>query len=173
VLAGKQGWLPDELTRALAEADLGERIVLPGYVPDAHLAALLSGAIAFVLPSWYEGFGLLVLEAMACRTPVICSDVSSLPEVAGDAALLFDPHDMGALRGLMERVYRNADLRRMLMLRGQVRATAFGCSAALSRCWRPCNRWDRAYEAQLAPQHGAQVAARRRGWFGAHPWRAR
>lgn len=130
VLAGKQGWLPDELSRALAEADLGERIVLPGYVPDADLAALLSGALAFVLPSWYEGFGLLILEAMACRTPVICSNVSSLPEVAGDAALLFDPHDSGALARAMERVYGDADLRRSLVSRGQARAAAF--------CWPRC-----------------------------------
>jgi len=126
VLTGKQGWLPDELSRALAEADLGERIVLPGYVPDTDLAALLSGAIAFVLPSWYEGFGLLVLEAMACRTPVICSNVSSLPEVAGDAGLLFDPHDVGALARAMERVYGEPDLRRTLVQRGEGRAVAFG-----------------------------------------------
>ena len=125
VLAGKQGWLPDELADALNEADMGERIVLPGYVPDEDLAALLSGAIAFVLPSWYEGFGLLVLEAMACLAPVICSNISSLPEVAGDAGLLFDPHDMWALARAMERVYKDADLRRTLVQRGQVRARAF------------------------------------------------
>jgi len=132
VLAGKQGWLPDELAHALEEADLGDRVVLPGYVPDADLAALLSGAIAFVLPSWYEGFGLLVLEAMACLTPVICSNVSSLPEVAGDAALLFDPHDMGALARAMGRVYRDADLRRALVSRGQARAATFD--------WQRCAR---------------------------------
>jgi glycosyltransferase involved in cell wall biosynthesis len=126
VLGGKQGWLPEELASALAEADMGKRIVLPGYVPDADLAALLSGALAFVLPSWYEGFGLLVLEAMACGTPVICSNASSLPEVAGDAALLFDPYDMGALERAMQRVYQDSDLRRALRLRGSERAMAFG-----------------------------------------------
>ena len=87
-------------------------MVLPGYVPQEDLPALLSGALAFVLPSWYEGFGLPVLEAMACGTPVICSNVSSLPEVAGDAALLFDPQDTAALAQAMARVCAEPALRR-------------------------------------------------------------
>ena len=92
---------------------------------DADLAALLSGAYGFVLPSWYEGFGLPVQEAMACGTPVICSRVSSLPEVAGDAALLFDPASQEALESAMRRLWNEPALREELRRRGHVQAARF------------------------------------------------
>ncbi|PJF32981.1 MAG: glycosyltransferase family 1 protein, partial [Candidatus Thermofonsia Clade 1 bacterium] len=71
---------------------LGERVVLAGFAAEADLPALYSGALCLVFPSLYEGFGLPVLEGMACGVPVLTSNVSSLPEVAGDAALMVDPH---------------------------------------------------------------------------------
>ncbi len=125
VLAGKPGWLYDEITATIHALQLQERVVLTGYVAHQDLPALLSGALAYVLPSWYEGFGLPVLEAMACGTPVICSNVSSLPEVAGDAALLFAPDDAGALAAAMARIYREPALREELAARGLERARAF------------------------------------------------
>jgi glycosyltransferase involved in cell wall biosynthesis len=93
-------------------------VVLTGYVPDEDLAALLSGALTFVFPSLYEGFGFPVLEAMACGTPVVCSNVSSLPEVAGDAALLVDPLDVEALAAALARVMADEALRVDLVARG-------------------------------------------------------
>jgi len=132
ILAGKRGWLYDQIAHQVQEAAQGNRIVLPGYVPSEDLGALLSGAIAFVLPSRYEGFGLPILEAMACETPVICSNASSLPEVAGDAAMLIDPDDVEGLAQAMARLYREPELRRELVARGQERVSEFS--------WRRCAR---------------------------------
>ena len=91
VIAGKKGWLTEAIEREAQATGFAEYIRFIGYVPDDDLPPLLSGALAFVFPSLYEGFGMPVLEAMACGTAVITSTTSSLPEVAGDAALLVDP----------------------------------------------------------------------------------
>ena len=125
VLAGQKGWLYDEILAQVRKLGLEERVVLTGYVPDEDLPALLSGALAFVYPSLYEGFGFPVLEAMACGTPVVCSDVSSLPEVAGDAALRVDPLDVEALAGALVRVMVEEDLRAGLMTRGMEQIQRF------------------------------------------------
>ncbi len=127
VITGKKGWLYGDL---LAEVDkLGlaaqGRVVLTGYLPDADLPALLSGALAFCFPSLYEGFGFPVIEAMACGAPVVCSNVSSLPEVAGDAALLVDPLDVTALAAALGQVATDEGLRRELSERGLRQAAKF------------------------------------------------
>ena len=88
------GFISQQLLDELGVAD---RVRFVGYLPDDDLPPLLGGALGFVFPSLYEGFGMPVLEAMACGTPVITSTTSSLPEVAGEAALLVDPHDTGAI----------------------------------------------------------------------------
>jgi glycosyltransferase involved in cell wall biosynthesis len=118
VLAGKQGWLYDDLFSRVTRLGLEDRVLFPGYIPEADLPALLSGALAFVFPSLYEGFGIPVLEAGACGVPVITSNTSSLPEVAGDAALLVDPHDVDALADAMYRLVTDEALRRELAERG-------------------------------------------------------
>ena len=87
VLAGKKGWLYDDLFAQVERSGLAGRVLFPGYIEDADLPALLSGALAFVFPSLYEGFGIPVLEAGACGVPVITSNTSSLPEVAGSGEL--------------------------------------------------------------------------------------
>lgn len=97
VLAGQQGRLAEGTLAKVAALGLQERVILPGYVADQDLPALLSAAEAFVFPSLYEGFGFPVLEAQACGTPVLASNTSSLPEVAGAGALLVDPLDVDAL----------------------------------------------------------------------------
>ena len=94
-------------------------------MPEADLPALYSAATAFVFPSLYEGFGLPVLEAMACGTPVICSNTSSLPEVAGAAALLVDPLDTAALADALRHVLTDGDLRADLRRRGLAQAARF------------------------------------------------
>jgi glycosyltransferase involved in cell wall biosynthesis len=118
VLAGKKGWYYEEIFAQVRKLNLVDRVVFTGYVPDADLPSLLSGALAFVFPSLYEGFGLPVLEAMSCGVPVICSDSSSLPEVAGDAALLTDPLDSEAWVEALWRVVADRDLRCTLAGRG-------------------------------------------------------
>ena len=104
---------------------LGSRVRFLGPVDEADLPALYTAATAFVFPSFYEGFGLPVLEAMACGTPVACSNVSSLPEVAGDAALLFAPGDARALAGALERLIEDHALRAELRQLGLAQAARF------------------------------------------------
>jgi glycosyltransferase involved in cell wall biosynthesis len=110
----------------LADAGLSRRVRVLGYVPEADLGALYRGAEALVYPSWYEGFGLPVLEAMACGTPVITYRATALPEVAGDAALLVDPPwSAERLAAAIRRVLEDDALRTTLRARGRARAAAF------------------------------------------------
>lgn len=120
VLAGGQGWLFDPAWTAGVDG-----ITLTGYVDDADKGALYAGALALVFPSLYEGFGFPVLEAMHCGAPVICSGTSSLPELAGDAALLVDPLDVDAIAAAMTQITRDADLRAALAARGRAQARRF------------------------------------------------
>jgi len=131
VLAGQRGWLSDDLFALIRRLGLEGRVLCPGYVRPEDRAPLLSGALAFVFPSLYEGFGLPVLEAQACGCPVICSNTSSLPEVAGDAALQVPPEDVAALADAMARLESDPDLRRELVERGFVNLRRFsweGCA---------------------------------------------
>jgi glycosyltransferase involved in cell wall biosynthesis len=116
VLAGQPGWRSVPiLAQARASADF---VHLLDYVPDDDLAGLYSGAKVFVFPSLYEGFGFPILEAMACGTPVVCSNTSSLPEVAGEAALLVDPEDTSALVTAIGRLLADAPLQASLAAKG-------------------------------------------------------
>ena len=145
VLAGKAGWLSAGILQAASRPELGGRVILPGYMPADDLAPLLSGALAFVLPSWHEGFGLPILEAMTCEVPVICSNVSSLPEVAGDAALLVDPGRVDDLAGAMLKLYRDPVLRRELVDRGKERIGHFSwerCAATVLAALEETGRMD-------------------------------
>jgi glycosyltransferase involved in cell wall biosynthesis len=120
VLAGRRGWYADDLLK-----QANDRVKIIGYVDAADKNALLSGATAFVFPSLYEGFGFPVLEAMACSVPVLCSNTSALPEVAGQAARLVNPLDADDIaRGLRE-VALNENVRGALIRRGQQRAQGF------------------------------------------------
>jgi glycosyltransferase involved in cell wall biosynthesis len=126
VLAGKRGWLYDDLFDHVRCLGLENRVLFPGYVRDEDKAALLSGALAFVFPSLYEGFGLPVLEAQACGCPVIASTTSSLPEVTSkDAALLVDPQDTAAIARAMQHTASDPTLRKTLAERGLVNVRRF------------------------------------------------
>jgi glycosyltransferase involved in cell wall biosynthesis len=125
VIVGPDGFRASALNQTIAEHGLSEAIHLVGYVPEADLVALYNAAIALVYPSVYEGFGLPVIEAMACGRPVIAANTSSLPEVAGDAALLVDPFDVSALRAAIERVVTQPGTAEDLGSRGLARAAGF------------------------------------------------
>ena len=114
-----------EIRAQIADAKLDAKIRFAGFVPDAELCDLYSAAEALVLPSLYEGFGLPVLEAMACGTPVIASHAGALREVVGDAGLLFDPYDADGLSHQLQRVHASASLRSDLAARGLVRASQY------------------------------------------------
>ena len=126
VLAGLAGWGAGALAAAVAASGVEDRIVIPGYVPEADKAALLTGADVFVYPSRYEGFGLPVLEAMACGAPVVTTTGGSLPEVAGDAATLVAPGDADAMAAAIGGLATaDPDARRAAAARGRQRAAAF------------------------------------------------
>lgn len=121
------------LRRLVHRHHLHQHVRFFGFVPDATLQVLYKLASAFVFPSLYEGFGFPPLEAMACGTPVITSNVSSLPEVVGDAALLVPPTDAGAIAEAMARVLTDTRLRRDMVTRGLARARTFSWAEAAAR----------------------------------------
>ncbi len=125
VVVGARRWKYSAIMRTLEELGVEEHVIFTGYVPDADLPAIYSGADVFVFPSLYEGFGLPPLEAMACGTPVVCSNAASLPEVVGDAAITVDPHDVEGLAEAIHRVLADAGLREELRAKGLERAKLF------------------------------------------------
>lgn len=125
VIVGRRGWLYADFFADLERLPARQAVLFPGYVPDGDLPAIYAGARALVLPSLYEGFGLPVLEAMACGTPVVCSRSSSLPEVAGEAALLIDPTDVQALEAGLASVLQDEAVRQEMRTRGLVQAGRF------------------------------------------------
>lgn len=125
VIVGRQAWLFGETLRAIRESGFSDSIILTGYVPDADLPALYSGARCFVYPSFFEGFGLPPLEAMKCGVPVIAGNRTSLVEVVGDAGLLVDPLDPAAIAQALSRVLNEPNLREELSLKGLSRSSLF------------------------------------------------
>jgi glycosyltransferase involved in cell wall biosynthesis len=125
VVVGPRRRKGSEIQRVLWELGLEQHVIFAGYVQEADLNAVYKGADLFVFPSLYEGFGLPPLEAMSCGTPVVTSNVSSLPEVVGDAAIMVDPYDVEALAQAMRRALTDADLRAGMREKGRERATQF------------------------------------------------
>jgi glycosyltransferase involved in cell wall biosynthesis len=125
VVAGEKGWLYQDIYSEVERLGLQERVRFLGFVPDADLPTLLSMADLFVYPSLYEGFGLPVVEAMACGTVTVISNTSSLPEVAADAALQVEPTDVTALAEAMHRAISEEGLRKELVERGLKQVARF------------------------------------------------
>lgn len=130
VIAGGKGWMYEQVFQTVERLGLQERVLFPQFVSDDDLPALYAGATLFVYPSLYEGFGLPVAEAMACGAPVVSSNASSLPEVGGDAALYFDPRDVGAMAATIHRALIDAALRADLRARGFAQAKKFSWEKA-------------------------------------------
>lgn len=125
VLVGGYGWKLPSVAQLVAELNIGDRVLWTGYVSDVEKRVLLRHAKIFVYPSLYEGFGIPILEAFQQDVPVITSNVSSMPEVAGDAALLVDPGNTDALTHAMERLLNNQQLQAELTRRGVVQREQF------------------------------------------------
>jgi len=125
IVGARNYWKSSPIARAVQDSGLQGCVHFTGYIPDEDLPALYSAADLFAFPSLYEGFGLPVLEAMACGTPVVTSNSSSLPEVVGDAALLVDPYDVEALAEAMRQILADPQLAEDLRQRGLQRASEF------------------------------------------------
>jgi glycosyltransferase involved in cell wall biosynthesis len=141
VIAGRKGWLYESVFEAVATHDVADHVRFLDYLADDELDTLYHAASAVAMPSIYEGFGIPVLEAMASGTPVVCSTAGSLPEVAGDAALLVEPEDVDGLAAALIRLVGDEQLRQRFIERGLTRAGAF--------------TWDSAARAHVAVYHEA------------------
>ncbi|MBC8176595.1 MAG: glycosyltransferase family 4 protein [Deltaproteobacteria bacterium] len=130
VIVGGEGWKNRDFLGMVAKHPLKAQIRMPGYLPRNQLVAYYRNAICLMFPSLYEGFGFPILEAMSCGTPVITSNVSSMKEVAGSAALLVNPYDTGAISDAMNRLLGDEPLRRGLIKKGFKRAAEFS--------WKKC-----------------------------------
>jgi len=131
VLVGVSGWKNNDIFQTIQNSPLLKKhVIFTGYIPDQDLSAIYCGALAFVYPSLYEGFGLPPLEAMQCGTPVIASNTSSLPEVVDDAGIMLDPTNRDDLCQAMLDLINNSTLRHQLSQKGMDRATQF----SLSKC---------------------------------------
>lgn len=128
VVAGSKGWLFDDVRNRVGLQGLAGDVIFAGRVPDADLPALYSGACCFLMPSLYEGFGIPVLEAMACGAPVVCSKASSLPEVAGSAARFIEPMTGEALAEAVSQVLSSPETTEQMRSEGRRQAARF--------CWR-------------------------------------
>jgi glycosyltransferase involved in cell wall biosynthesis len=140
VIVGRRGWLNDDFFAALERSPVRDGVTFPGWVADDDLPAIYAAAEMFLFPSIYEGFGLPVLEAMASGAPVACSNATSIPEVAGDAALSFDPDDTEAIGDALRRGLSDAALRDDLRERGFRRATHFSWERAAKETLALYNR---------------------------------
>ena len=133
VIAGKSGWMMQHFEERLAKLGLAHDVLRLGYVSETELRWLYRNCFAFVYPSFWEGFGLPVVEAMSQGAPVISSNVSSIPEILDDAGLLIDPHDGEALLRAMRHLAGSSALRRELGARARARAARFSWQAAARR----------------------------------------
>ena len=141
VICGGPGWMYEGTLEKVKRCGLEKRVHFPGFVRDVDLPALYSLADVFAFPSWYEGFGLPVLEAQACGTPVVAADNSSLPEVAGDAGLLVDAKDTGALARALHAVLLDEELRESMVSAGRVQASRFTWQEAAESLLAAYNRF--------------------------------
>ncbi len=132
IIVGKRGWLYNSIFQKVSDLGLENKIKFTGYLPDSELAILYKNAAMMVLPSLYEGFGIPILEAMAAGCPVITSNVSSLPEIAGEAALYFNPHDSVELAGKIDMILKDKSMRDDLIKKGKARVGRFS--------WEKCGK---------------------------------
>lgn len=130
VVVGSRGWLTEEFFQTIADSGATEHIIFPGYVPDIHLPSVYAAATILVMASVYEGFGLPVLEAMACGTPVVSSNASSLPELGGNVARYFDPHNLDEMVAALDGVLSDEALQRQMRKDGPTHATQFSWERA-------------------------------------------
>lgn len=133
VIVGKKGWLYGEIFALVQKLKIEEQVIFTGYVPDEDLPALYSAATCFVYPSFYEGFGIPIIEAMACGCPVITSNNSSMKEIAGDAAIVVDPYNVKEIQNAIELLITDKVIRRKMEKQGVMQAKKFSWEKMISK----------------------------------------
>lgn len=140
VFAGIRRWWTEDMERALNSMEYSSEVVFTGRLEEHEMHAITAAAFAVTYVSNFEGFGIPILEGMRSGVPVLTSNVTSMPEVAGDAALLVDPFDIAAISDGMTRLYRDAKLRQQLILAGLERSAAFSWDATARNLWDSMER---------------------------------
>jgi glycosyltransferase involved in cell wall biosynthesis len=130
LIAGGRGWMYEQVFEEVEKLGLRDRVIFPDFFRDDDLPALYALASLFVFPSLYEGFGLPIAEAMACGTPVVCTNASSVPEVGGDAVLYFDPLDVDGMAKEMRIALTDGALRNEMRTKGFAQASKFSWEKA-------------------------------------------
>jgi glycosyltransferase involved in cell wall biosynthesis len=139
VMAGKKGWLYDSIFAKVKELELEKRVIFTDYVPEEDKPALISGAKVFCLPSFWEGFGLDILNALACGVPVVVSDRGSLPEVAGEAGIYVDPNSSESIAGGIKKVLSLSELEyNKLVKKGLAQAAKFSWEETARQTLKLC-----------------------------------
>lgn len=136
VLAGRLAWKYKAFAESLKTYKYRNDVVLTGYLDEKEMAAVTAAAYALVYPSFHEGFGVPVLEAMRCEVPVITSSGTSMQEIAGEAALYSDPHDHLALAENMMRLYKDERLRTQLIEKGRIVAASYSWEKTAELLWQ-------------------------------------
>jgi len=135
LLAGARMWWTDEIRLAYEGLEYREHVIFTGRVSDQELAALMASALALTYVSYFEGFGIPILEAFHCDTPVITSNVTSMPEVAGDAAILTDPFSITSIADAMQKVASDAGFREKLVIAGRKQRLKFSWEQTAEKLW--------------------------------------
>ncbi|MDI1354753.1 MAG: glycosyltransferase family 1 protein [bacterium] len=136
VLAGPDFWGLNDIHKTIEEVGVKESVIFTGRLPNEELASVLGSALALTFIPYYEGFGIPLVEAMAAGIPIICSNVTSLPEVAGEAALLVDPLNIHEIKNAMVDVYSSAALRKSLVLKGELQQQKFSWDKTADLLWQ-------------------------------------
>ena len=139
LIAGRRAWQSQEAFEVYENMPFRDEVIFLGHLEVGELAAVTGAAFALVYASFFEGFGIPIVEAMTCQVPVITSDVSSMPEVAGNAALLVQPHDAHSIANAMLQLYNNDQLRQQLIENGMVQCQQFGWQQTADKLWQIAN----------------------------------
>ena len=140
VLAGKEMYRTSELHYLKTRLTNGDDIIFTGRLPDKELADLLAASYCMVFIPLFEGFGLPLVEAMQCNIPVIASNVTSVPEVVGDAGLLINPYNVDEIKNAMIKIYKNDSLRQSLIQKGKTRSNSFMWKQTAALLWSSMNK---------------------------------
>ena len=140
VLAGQKRWWTEKMQNTFSSMQFKNDIIFTGRVEDNDMTMLMGSALALTYVSTFEGFGIPILEAMRCNVPVITSNVTSMPEIAGNAAIFCDPFSESSIADTMDKIFTNEELRKSLIERGRIRRNNFSWQQSADGLWQSIER---------------------------------